>query len=384
MSEREVLILGGGYAGLACLRALSRRLDLGRYRLRLIDATPHHTVKTRFHERAVLKSRELLLRIGLQHLVVASGGEFVQDEVVGVDFAARCVVGRGEPRPYHRLVIALGGEIAYFGVPGAREHTVSLQTYEQAAECCRRIQALELDRRTQPARVVVVGAGIEGLEVATMLRQIAPRRRCEIVLVERSETLMAQSQCRDSQRQYVLRFLERKEVDLRLGSTIQAVEADHVSLTSGEDLAADLVIWCSGIRRVELGGLDEGKPFSVSRHLQCTEHPDVFAIGDFATVESGEAWANLRSAQRADYQGNLAAENLWRDEAHRPMRPARYRPVGELTALGDYDGVGIVLGVPLQGAPVAAIKKAHEAKYLADLHRDVPRSMLRSLLSPAG
>jgi NADH dehydrogenase len=348
----------------------------------LIDATPYHSVKTRFHERAVLASREALVRLPLSTLVAASGGEFVQDEILGIDFQQRVVQGRSEPHSYDRLVVALGGEIAYFGVEGAAEHTVSLQTHEQAVECCRRVSLLRVESPGGRARrVVVVGAGIEGLEVATMLRQEFSVRECEILVLDRSATLMAQSQCRDPQREYVRAYLERHAITLRLGATIRAVGAGHVVLESGESLASDLTFWCSGVRPVSLAGVGEGEPFHVGPFLQNEKHPDVFAIGDFATVDSLQEAANLRSAQRADYHGTLVGENLCLREEGRPMKPARYRPVGELTALGDLDGVGLVLGVPLTGLRAALLKKAHEAKYLADTFRDVPWAVAQGLLA---
>jgi NADH:ubiquinone reductase (H+-translocating) len=381
-ARRTILVLGGGYGGLACLRALSGRLSPLRYRIQLIDATPYHTIKTRFHERAVLASREPLIRLPLSTLVAASGAEFVQDEVLGIDFLGRTVKGRARPYRYDRLVVALGGQIAYFGVEGAAEHTVSLQTYEQAVECCRRVAALRNRGARGPARrVVVVGAGIEGLEVATMLRQEIAARECEIVVLERSTKLMVQSQCRDAQKEYVRAYLERRGISLRLGAAIHAVEPEHVVLESGERLASDLTVWCSGIRPVSVVGVGDGEPFRVGPFLQCEDHPEVFAVGDFATVDSSEEAANLRSAQRAAYHGALAGENLLLLEKGRPMKPVRYRPIGELTALGDLDGVGLVFGVPLTGLLAALLKKAHEAKYLAETYRDLPGAMARRLLA---
>lgn len=378
--RRRILVLGGGYGGLACLRGLSGRLPPHRYEVRLVDATPYHEIKTRFHERAVLPGREAALRLPLTTLATASGAEFCRDEALEVDFVDRAVRGRGDVYRYDRLVLALGGQIAHFGVEGADEHTVSLQTYEQAVACCRRVQALRrAGAEGRARRVVVVGAGIEGLEVATMVRQELPARDCEVLVVERSPELMAQSQCREPQRAYVRGYLERRGIALRLGTAIRAVEAGHVVLESGERLASDLTIWCSGIRPVAVAGIPD--PFRVGPCLQSPDHPEVFAVGDFATVDSAEEAANLRSAQRAAYHGALVAENLIRLEAGRPLEPARYRPVGELIALGDLDGVGVVLGAPLTGLRAALLKKAHEVKYLADTSRDLPGAAARGLLS---
>lgn len=375
--KRQVVILGGGYGGLACLRGLGRRLDPGRYRLRLVDASPWHTIKTRFHERAVLASRDRGLRFPLATLAAASGAAFVQDEVTGLDLGGRTVVGRAGRYGYDRLLVALGGQIAHFGVPGAAEHTVHLQTYEAAREAARRFAALG------PGRVLVVGAGIEGLEVAAMVRQAAPPDRCAVTVVEAGEALLGRSQGGDAQRRYLADFLARREIGLRLGSPIARVRADGVELADGTALPADLVYWCAGVQRVDLGGLEPGRPFGVGPTLQSPEHPEVFALGDFATVNSRDDWANLASAQRAVYHGALAAQNLARLEAGRPLRPARYRPEGELIGLGDWDGAGTVYGLPLTGVAAAAAKKGNEVRYLAELYRDLPGTALAGAVAVA-
>jgi NADH dehydrogenase len=378
MATPHVLILGGGYGGLACLRALARPLRRGQYTATLLDATPHHTIKTRFHERAVWERRELLLRVPLAPLARAAGAEFVCDRVTSVDLQNRKVVGERTAHDYDRLVLALGGSIAHFGVPGAAEHTVSLQTYEDASECGRRLAALDASGRDDLC-VVVCGAGVEGLEVATMARQRLPARRCRLVVIERSDEVLARSQCRPAQRDYLRGFLQRKEIELRLGATIQAVTGAGVTLEGGETIGGDLVYWCAGVRRVELPGTAAGEPFRVNRYLQAEEYPEVFGLGDFATVQSDGEFDNLGSAQRAVYLGDLAARNLWNYDHLRLLRPVRYRPIGELIGLGDLDGVGIVYGVGVTGKTAGALKKANEVKYLAELCGGLPCSFLRRL-----
>lgn len=383
MSRETTLVLGGGYAGLAALRTLTRLPGRAGRRVVLLDASAHHIIKTRFHERAVLPSREFLVRLPLAPLAAASGAEFVQEEVRALDLARRIVVGASGEHPYRRLLLALGGQTTYLGVEGADRYTESLQTYEAADRCARKIASLGLGRKGVHRRAVVCGAGIEGLEVAAMLRQLAPREICEISVVERSPEVMARSQCRERERRYVARYLADRGIALHLGVGVSRVQEGAVVLEDGRLLEADLVVWCSGVRRVELGGLPPGTPFRVNVCLQCPDYPEVFAAGDFATVDSRDPSANLGSAQRAVYHGALAAENLWRDETLRPLRPARYRPIGEMIGFGDFDGVGVLYGFGLRGATVAAAKKANEVKYLAELYRDLPRSLVRSFLSGA-
>ena len=228
--------------------------------------------------------------------------------------------------------------------------------------------------------MTVCGAGIEGLEVAAMLRQVSGPGQCAITVVEKAEDIMARSQCSKSQKDYMKNYSLRRDISLRLGTEVRQVDERAVILGSGERISSDLVIWCSGVYRTEVSGLSKKRPFLVTSSLQSPVHPEVFATGDFATVQAGGDDANLFSAQRALYQAGVLAENVLRLEQGAPMRMAEYRPQGELIALGDFDGVGVVAGIPVRGKTAALLKKANEAKYLAELFRQVPRSLLGNSL----
>jgi NADH dehydrogenase len=380
MQRKKILILGGGYGGLAVLRKLARRPRRSDDSIALIDESPFHTIKTRFHEVAIYRNRDRLIRFPINLFTRSVAAEFVQDRVERIHFARKSVITTRGEHPYDILVITLGGRTNYFGVRGARAHTVNLQTYDSAMECNRRIGTLGLlDRRGPVRRAVVCGAGIEGIEVAAMLRQYAGPRRCEIGIIEKNDQIMARSQCRDRQREYLHEYFRKNSIELRLESTIRQVSRRGVFLESGEKIEADLVLWCSGVTRVLIKGIPKARAFEVSTALQAKKHPEVFSVGDFTTVDSRAEWSNLLSAQRALYQADIVAENVARLDRGRPAVTEDYRPRGELIGLGDFDGVGILSGIPVQGKAAALAKKANEAKYLKDLFQDVPRFLLRGV-----
>jgi NADH dehydrogenase len=378
MPRKKILILGGGYAGLAVLRKLGRRLRRPDYSITLIDESPFHTIKTRFHELAVYRNRGRFIRFPIRIFTRSAGAEFSQGRVERIQFTGKSVTTTTGDHPFDILIITLGGRTNYFGVRGARSHTVNLQTYDAAVECSRRIEALGLPDECGPLRrVVVCGAGIEGIEVAAMLRQHAGPKRCEVVIIEKNDQIMARSQCRDRQRDYMHAYFAGNSIQLRLASAIRQVGKQGIFLESGEKIESDLVFWCSGVTRVPVTGIPKSRAFEVGPTLQGKKHPEVFSTGDFTTVDSRGEWSNLLSAQRALYQAGIVAENVARLEEGRPAATENYRPRGELIGLGDFDGVGILSGIPLQGKAAALAKKANEAKYLKDLFQDVPRSLLR-------
>ena len=198
---KSVVILGAGYAGLAAMRRLSMVLPRSGYALTLIDASAYHCIKTRFHELAVDPGRDWLIRHPIEIITRAAGADFVLAQIKRINFQRRSVITSNGDYHYDYLLITLGGETSYFGVRGAKRHTVSLQTYESAMECSRRVEALGLKHAASPSRrVTVCGAGIEGLEVAAMLRQVSVPGQCAITVVEKAEDVLARPQCSKSQK----------------------------------------------------------------------------------------------------------------------------------------------------------------------------------------
>ncbi len=200
---------------------------------------------------------------------------------------------------------------------------------------------------------------------------------CRIIVVGRPREIMPGSTCTPDLKAYVRKYFDRKDIGLRLGAAVRQVTPHGAVLESGELLAADLVMWCAGAERSAVGGVASKKPFQVNAFLQSDKYPEVFATGDFATVPDDREGANSFSAQRALYQARAVAGNVYRFDSHEHLQRAVYRAQGEVVGLGDFDGVGMLAGVPVKGKAAAAFKKANEARYLAVLFQDVPASLLK-------
>ncbi len=367
--KKRIFIVGAGYAGLGCLRELARDLDHHKFSLQIIDPSSRHQIKTRFHERLAYPSRDHLVWEPLAKIVKLSQGQLFNDKVIAVDLEKGRVQGQKQFYAYDILVLTIGAAIAYMGIPGAAEYSLHTQSYAQIVIGCNKF--LRLCQKNQPhkqVRIAVCGAGIEGLEIATMLRQALPRKRGQILLVNRNPKLLPRTSLPDKLRSYAGRYCHRQGIDLHLGEAIKEITATGIRL-GNTLLPADLIFWCGGVHPKPLPGLPDEPSLKVSTSLQSPDHPNLFGLGDAATIIDGGPQANQASAQRAVFQGQLAAENIRRKLAGQDLLQTSYQSKGELIALGDSDGIGMVKGLPLHGRKVAIIKKLNELRYRTMLYK---------------
>lgn len=374
--KRQILIVGGGYGGISCMKGLAAGLSRSTHSIALIDPNPYHAVKTRFHERAASASRELGITIPLSWLTEALEAKSVEDRVLAVDAGAMKVLGEKGEYPYDVLILAPGARAAWFGIPGAEKNALSLHNYAEASRCAEEVEKIaDRSARGVAQRIIVAGAGIEGIEVAAQLAQRFRRAPVEIHIVERASEVLSASSVGIIGQRHATESLIKAGVRLHLGKAIAEVKEDMVILADQTLLPSDLVVWCSGQRAQELEGLGAQGTLAVDSTLRHRDHPSIYAIGDYAAIAGAPPEASQASAQRAVFMGAKAAENIIRAEAGQPPLPVEYRSKGEMIALGDGDGVGVFHGFHFVGVNAAALKKANETKYLATLASILPQTL---------
>src|SRR5438445_6926562 len=208
---------------------------------------------------------------------------------------------------------------------------------------------------------VIVGAGATGVEMAGALaefrRHVVPRdyrtidpQALRLLVLEAGEHVLPPypPPLRDRAR----RDLEAFGVEVRSGTRVERVAADHVEIAGGERLTTATVIWAAGIRAAPVAaglGLPTGRSgrLAVGPTLQVPGFPDVFAAGDVALVEGMERLPQV--AQVAIQQGELAAENVLRVRRGEPPLAFRYVDKGSMATIGRSRAVAVVKGVRLQG-----------------------------------
>jgi len=349
----RVVILGGGFAGLAAAQGLVA----DRFDVTLVDRRTAFEFLPNIHELlSGVKSPERL-RLPLDRALGGLGHRFVNDTVTRVDSVERAVLverGRG-PIGYDALVVALGGVDATRGVTGVADHA---HPFKSVAECARIGDRLaDLDAGGRQAGIAIIGGGLEGVEaLGEILRRYRRNEQFAVTLVEARERLLPEAPAALDRR--VRELCRPFNVTFEMDAPVESIESDRVLLRDGRAIAADLVIWTGGPApppELSASGLAaDGAWAGVNASLQSNAHDEVFVVGDAAELPA----AISRQAYHALDMGECAAANVARFLDGREL--VSYRPSSKptLISFGDLTCFMVVGERAASGAALSVAKEA--------------------------
>ncbi len=371
----RVVILGGGFAGLAAAARLPASV-----RVTLVDRTRHFEFLPNIHELVSGVKTPRLLRLPRDRIVRGAGHRLVRADVEGIDLAARRVHVEGRrPIPYDALIVALGGVNASHGVPGVESHALPFKSVDECARIGRRLEDLARAGGRHP--VVIVGGGLEGVEALGEVLRRWRRRDClRVQVVEARERLLPEAPA--SLDRHLRRLCRDHDVSIHVDARVAEVRADSVRLEDGRVLEAAATIWTGGPVAPPLlaaSGLAPapGAWAPVEPSLLSTADDDVLVVGDAAALPEPLG----KQAYHALDMGRHAADNAARLLRDRPLR--RFRPSGKpmLVSFGDLSCFLVAGGRALAGPPLGAAKEAVFELVMAQLDRrpllDVAPAVLR-------
>jgi NADH dehydrogenase len=377
--QSEIVIVGGGAGGLELACKLGRKL--GPAKVTLVDSRPYHIWKPSLHE--VAAGTLDINQEGLSYLMLAhdNGFNFVFGPMTGLDTEARrLTVGQvitpgsnEEVLPerqlgYSSLVVAVGSTSNYFGVPGAREHTISLNATDDAErfrlKLLRLLAVANQDKEggaDATLDVVIIGGGATGVELAAELREatrvyaaygfqnLQVGRDVRITLLEGAPRILAPLPERVSEA--ALRLLDQRAIRVVTDCRVTEIEPSQVRDAKGNSYRAHLCVWAAGIRAPEfLTGLglptNRGGQIEVDNRLQVKGVPHVYALGDCAACIDGAGQPVPPRAQAAHQQADYLRKSFLLALAGKPAqdKPYRYRDYGSLVSLGHKTSVGNLMG----------------------------------------
>ena len=363
MAERPtVLILGAGFGGIGAARKLHKApVDVV-----LVDRHDYHTFQPLLYQVATdLLDPETVGHPIRDFVEKQDNLRFVQSSVTGIDLDARHVeFADWGPQAYDYLIVGLGARVNFFGTPGAGEHAFPLYTLNDAVRLkqhlLRNIEAVAKDPDTVmdgSLDVVIVGGGPTGVETAGALGELYfsvfdkdyPELAvgdATITLVEHGDRLLHMFD--EGLSAYTKEALEERGVTIRLGEAVKDIEADRVTLGSGEVLPATTTVWGAGLQASPLAtalssNLQHGR-VPVGPMLNLHDHPEVFVVGDVAWITdstTGEVLPQLGSvALQAGEHAGKTIDRLTRK--HKDPEPFRYLDKGTMATIGRRAAVAVV------------------------------------------
>lgn len=363
----HVVIVGAGFGGLWTAKALAQKaVDVT-----LIDRNNYHTFFPLLYQVAAAE----LVPTDIAHPVRsifrdAPNVSVRLADVERIDLDGRTVHTDRGALSYDILVVAIGSEPAFFGVPGAEEHAFPLRWMSDAIPLRHHVltrfeAAVTADRddRRRLLTFAVVGGGPTGVEYAGALSELVfgplardfptiPTEDVRVVLLEGADRLLAGM--RDGLGRYAVERLGRRGVEVRFGAQVEEVGPRHVLLPDGERLDTETVVWTAGVRgdpRVAEWGLSVGRAgrVVVEADLSLADRPEVFVVGDLAYREDADGEPLPQVAQVAIQGGRRVGGNILLRTQGRETEPFEYKDLGMLAVIGRNAAVAQIFGRAFRG-----------------------------------
>ena len=367
MTGPRVVIVGGGFGGLYCARALQGAGT----RITLVDRQNFHLFQPLLYQVATAALSPADVASPIRSILKRRPDVQVWlAEAVAVDVAKRVLELRDGLIEYDYLVLAAGATHAYFGHDDWAGLAPGLKTIDDATELRRRfLLAFEAAEREADAAArrrlltfVIVGAGPTGVELAGAMAEIArtvlredfrhiDTSAARIMLLEAADRVLPTYPQMLSER--ARRQLVKLGVEVRTGTQVTGIEEGLVRL-GGTALTAGNVFWAAGVAAAPLGktvGAETDRAGRVRVQADCSVpgHPELFVIGDLALLLQDDGTPVPGVAQGAMQMGRHVAEMIRRDLRGESRRPFRYRDKGNLATIGRAAAVADIRGLRLSG-----------------------------------
>jgi NADH dehydrogenase len=367
--RRHVVIVGGGFGGLACAKSLAR----APVHVTLLDKSNHYLFQPLLYQVAMAGLSPAEIAVPIRSVLRRqANARVLLAEVSGVDVAARRVLLRdAAPIEYDFLVLAQGAENHYFGHDAWAKVAPGLKDLDDAVEIRRRVllafEAAEREDdpelRRRHLSFVVIGGGPTGVELAGAIAELATYvlsrdfrsirpDATRVVLVEGSPRVLPSFDPALSER--ARESLEAMGVEVRTETRVTTIDHDGVT-ANGNRIEASTVLWAAGVRAVPLGAslgvpLDRHGRIVVGADASVPGHPEVFCVGDAACfIPEGETEALPGVSPVAMQQGRFVARQIVRSLEGAARERFRYVDRGIMATIGRSRAVARIGRLKLSG-----------------------------------
>jgi NADH dehydrogenase len=342
---KQLVLLGGGYGNMrVLLRLLPNNLPED-ITITMIDRVPYHCLKTEFYALAAGTIPDQHVRVAFpEHPRL----NIVYGTIERIDRESKTVfLDNDKSIQYDDLIIGLGCEDKYHNVPGADQHTYSIQSISAARETYKTLTSIP-----SGSVVGIVGAGLSGIELASELHESRPD--VKVKLYDRGSRILSAFPERLSS--YVHKWFEEHGIEVVNHANITKVEP-KILYNHDEATHCDVIVWTAGIQPSKVVQdmnveTDNQGRVILSKYHNLPQDEHVYVVGDSASLPQAP------SAQLAEGQAEQIVHILqkrWKDE-ELPEELPRIKLKGVLGSLGKKQGFGLFADRPITGRMARLLK----------------------------
>jgi len=362
MNKPKVVILGGGFGGLAAARALHKAADVT-----VVDRHNYQTFLPLLYQVSTAGLAADHVAYPIRGALRKTPVKFRMGSPISIDHKNKEVkLDSSELLKFDHLIIALGSVSADFGIPGVKEFTLGMKTVSEAltirAEIMRRFEDLCRFEDDTKLSITVVGGGPTGVEMAGAIAELirGPLKsdqanaasHINITLIEAGPRLLPPFAPSLSAR--TKKDLEKLGVKVLVNAAVQEVEHRKIKLKDGTTIASEITIWAAGVKgsdaMAQLNLPTAGNRVAVDPTMQVKNYPNVWALGDIAAAIGRDGNTLPMVAPVAIQQGKFIAKQIVRLAKGQKLENFKYLDKGSMATIGRNKAIVQVKGIKISGA----------------------------------
>ena len=364
MPKPRVVILGGGFGGLATAHALGHDAEIT-----VVDRNNYQTFLPLLYQVATAGIAADHIAYPIRGALRKAGGRFYMGSPISIDHKNKTIkIDSSEVIPFDHLVIALGSTTADFGIPGVQEFSLGMKSIHESlvirSEIMRRYEDLCRFQDDTRLKVVIVGGGPTGVEMAGALSELVkgPLRRdqaqaaanIDVYLIEAGPRVLPMFDQSLTDKAQV--ELQKLGVNLMLKTAVKSLESGQINFIDGTSMRAHIVVWAAGVTSspaiYNLSVPTEGARLKTERTMQVSNYPYIWAVGDCAGVLGENNRFLPQVAPVAMQQGRFVAKQIIRLSKSQVLKEFVYKDKGSMATIGRHKAIIQVKKLKISG-PIA-------------------------------
>lgn len=373
MAKKQILVIGGGFAGVKCAETLRKKLKRHEADVVLFNSENYMVFQPLLAEVVGASISPEPVAVSLRQML--PGVYCRTEDITKVHLDKSCVefvddLGHMGSMYYDHLVLACGSDVNLSMVPGMADHSFPLKTVGDAValryHVLRQMENAEIcdnvDLRKWYLSFVIVGGGFSGVEVAGEINDLVrstykyyrniPKEEIKVTLIHSRDQVLPEVSSR--LRDFARMEMEKAGIKVLLNRRVSCVTPEGVSMADGSMVNGATIVCTIGNAPSEMARmLDVSKEkgrFLTEPDMRVSGTGNVWAIGDCAVIVNDyDKTVSPTTGQFAEREGRQAAENIIRVIKGEQTKPFKFRPLGQLCAIGGHNAVAEFLGMHISG-----------------------------------